>query len=87
MKRVPLTNSSLVCVVDDEDYDLVAGRSWRLHNGYATTNNPRRDEPRLHSVLMHRLLLRAAKSVRVSHLNGDRLDNRRSNLLLIVRAA
>lgn len=60
-------------LVDDVDAALVAGLKWFLHSeGYVTARGS--------GTLMHRLLLDAGKGVIVDHKNGDRLDNRRSNL-------
>jgi hypothetical protein len=74
MREVPLTNSCRVALVDDEDYERVAARKWRLQNGpYASSTN------RPH-VLMHRFILDAPPDRQVDHRNGDKLDNRRSNL-------
>ena len=35
------------------------------------------------TVLLHRLIVGAGMHQRVGHLNGDRLDNRRRNLILL----
>lgn len=79
---VHLENSPVFCLVDEADFDLVRARTWRRARGGAVTGNPGKDEPRLHSVLMHRLITKAPKGVPVKHRNGDLFDNRRENLLV-----
>lgn len=78
MKRVPV--GRLFALVDDGDFDAVAAYKWRpvrpRNVTYALANLPRRDG---HGTLyMHRLILGA--SGHADHINGDGLDNRRSNL-------
>jgi hypothetical protein len=76
-------------VVDDEDYDLLAGYRWSMHpRGYAQTGGGD------HKELMHRMLLgltpnrgggrgSGARSLQADHINGDKLDNRRANLRIV----
>jgi hypothetical protein len=67
--------------VDVEDAQLVADIRWCLTvHGYAfsTVAGTR--------VVMHRYLLNAPKGQQIDHINGDRLDNRRSNLRFVTTA-
>jgi hypothetical protein len=73
--------------IDDEDWPLVAGYRWRV---YEVARRPgrkpggpyaqtwiRRDDGRLTSLLMHKLITGWPMT---DHINHDGLDNRRANL-------
>lgn len=88
MKEIPLSggrlhlSSGAVALVDDEDYDRARGMKWRLFvaNGrrlFAVTGR---------GTLLHRLILSAPSNVKVDHLNGDGLDNRRTNLRTLTQS-
>ena len=88
MKEIPLSTgryrepSGLVTLVDDEDYEQLVERHWRMllvpgNRIYAVTGR---------SELMHRVLTNAPKGMQVDHLNGDGLDNQRANLRLCTRS-
>lgn len=70
---------------DPEDAALLApyGR-WYIHMrgrwGYACTNVGGRKRRR---IAMHRLITGAPPELVVDHINGDTLDNRRSNLRIV----
>lgn len=67
-------NATLSAKIDPLDYSIVTDSQyrWRLHSsGYAVSSKKKE------SVYMHSLIF-GGKS---THLNGDRLDNRRSNLV------
>lgn len=81
MKTIELTQGK-VAIVDDCDYErLVAMGSWYFHLGYAVRKE-RLPNGKGHNVRMHRSILDAQDGIHVDHINGDKLDNRRSNLRL-----
>jgi hypothetical protein len=81
MIRVPLTRG-LFAVIDDADADLVAGRRWQALTIKGETYarcSIRVDEPsrRQRIVYMQSLI---SGFPRTNHVDGDRLNNQRSNL-------
>ena len=75
-RTIPLTRGK-VALVDERDYELVAGKQW-FASPVANTCSARRKP----GGYMHRLILHAPPDMEVDHVNGDGLDNRRSNLRL-----
>lgn len=80
MKKIRLFSGE-VAKVDDRDFLKLSKFKWRLTtNGYAyRIGNP---SDRILTIRMHREILNAPKGVLVDHVNGNRLDNRRSNIRL-----
>lgn len=70
-------------VVDIEDYDNINQYVWCVSND--TTHKKvyaRRVENKKY-ILMHRVILNASEGMVVDHINGDTLDNKRSNLRIV----
>ena len=80
MKEIPLTQGK-IAIVDDEDFDLVMAKKW--HYSLSSANYGR---ARSNNVSMHRFIMQAQKGLEVDHINGDPLDNRRSNLRIVTHA-
>lgn len=61
-------------IIDEEDFEKISHCSWSFEGRYAQAN--------IHSkkTYMHRVIMNAKKGQLVDHINGDKLDNRRSNL-------
>lgn len=65
--------------VDDRDYDHLTQWKWHLHHdGYAIRRI--KSHEKTFTVQMHRQLLGTPHDALADHVNGDRLDNRKSNL-------
>jgi hypothetical protein len=79
MREIQLTRG-MVAMVDDEDYEMLSHWRWYFNSrGYAQAcNGGDRYHRRLTS--MHRVVALPDPTQEVDHINGDKLDNRRSNL-------
>lgn len=85
MKLIPLTQGQHA-VVDDGDFKRLNAHRWYAlawTNGsgkfYAVRSTPRPDGGS-RRLFMHREILDIDADLRVDHINGDSLDNRRQNL-------
>jgi len=74
MKYISLFSKEQV-KVDDEDYEELSKHTWYLVQGYA-----RKYDKDGHGTYMHRELNKTPKGFVTDHINGNKLDNRKSNL-------
>jgi hypothetical protein len=77
-KMIPL-NGGKTALVDDADYEYLSQWKWQ-YNGYAMRLTSRSLPINRTTVLMHRVIMDAPHGMEVDHINGNKLDNRRSNL-------
>ena len=83
MKEIPLTQGK-VTFVDDDIYEWVSLQVWYYgNNGYATRDH-KQNKQRI-SILLHRLIMNAPEDKEVDHIDGNKLNNMRSNLRICTR--
>lgn len=73
--QIRLWNSDLIAIVDDESVALVGVDGWRLSHESDTQTYAKRGKER-----MHRLVIGAQPGQIVDHIDGNGLNNVRSNL-------
>lgn len=85
MKEIPLKYGKIT-LIDDVDFEKVSNFRWYASNHHprsyacSSTYNPE-NQKSIH-FYMHRIIMNAKRGEQVDHINGDGLDNRRSNLRL-----
>lgn len=70
MKIIPIGKLSIE--VDDDDYGWLSQLKWHTTGGYAATGHK--------PAMMHRLILRVPMEVIVDHIDGNPVNNQKSNL-------
>ena len=96
------THGKFIVLYDAEDEDKVAAHTWHVMSNshgafYVTTNVPHPDggwyirangkrERRRDALLLHQLIAGTPKGMETDHINGNRLDNRKSNLRVCTHA-
>jgi len=77
MKKIPLTKGKFA-IVDDEDFVVLSRFKWNLHNwGHA-----KRTDTRVAPLNMENYIIPSKSGHEILHRNGNKLDNRKENLLL-----
>jgi hypothetical protein len=77
-KQIPLTRG-YTTIVDDEDFDELSKYKWHCSSyGYAIRII--RIGLKRKTIWMHRLIVGTPDGMDTDHINGNRLDNRRTNL-------
>lgn len=78
MKEIKLSRG-FFAIVDDEDYEYLSQFKWHT-TGYPGLEYASRCFGNQKVMRMHRELMDCPSHLTVDHINGNRLDNRRSNL-------
>lgn len=78
MKKIPLTNSPLFALVDDEDYNFLMQWKWKIYKGYAYRNT--RKNGKSITIIMSRLINNTPSGIETDHRDRNKLNNQRYNL-------
>lgn len=81
-KIIPLSHGRYV-IVDADAYSHLSKFKWRFHNGYAVRQHYMgiiEGKPIYWNMQMHRIITNCSSKYEVDHINGNRLDNRITNL-------
>ena len=78
MKKIPLTQGKFA-IVDDDDFERLNCHKWHLSSqGYARRFDGGRKKQSC--IYMHRVIINTPNNLLTDHINGNKLDNRKSNL-------
>lgn len=86
MKQLLLQNTGNFALLDDDDYQKAVsfGRWHESDTGYAVKRG--KVHGKYSTIRLHRVITNPPKGLEVDHINGNRLDNRKSNLRIVSHA-
>ncbi|MCB1144852.1 MAG: hypothetical protein KDK54_21575 [Leptospiraceae bacterium] len=93
MKRIKLSRGKFA-TVDNDDYERLMNYKWYINENaektklYAMRSRLKEEEKTFSGtkVYMHRFIMNVKdKAIAIKHKNGNTLDNRKDNLILIKR--
>lgn len=81
LKEIILSNGK-AALVDGGDFEFLNKWKWyERADGYAATSvNIGKSQK-----MMHKMLLEASGKLELDHINGNKIDNRRSNLRVVTK--
>ena len=84
VKAIALTNCDKSAIVDAEDYEFLTQWKWFItHQGYAARNqyiSYINGKQNCDIILMHRVIMKTPKDMQTDHRDGNKLNNRKTNL-------
>jgi len=84
-KQIQL-NNGVITIVDDEDYEYLNQWKWYLLKSHTNYYAIRTQRPENKLLQLHRIVMKAKKGEIIDHINGNKLDNRKSNLRICTQA-
>jgi hypothetical protein len=86
MKYIKLTQDKQT-MVNDEDFEHLSKYKWYFkRQGYAVRNTEYIRGQARGCVWMHREIMNTPPGFETDHINGNKLDNRRSNLRIVTKS-
>lgn len=92
--NLKIKNSNLVAIIDDEDYLKVKDYVWRLtrkkyndgSNYLYVSSHINIAKYKTKTVYLHRIITDCPAGLVVDHIDGNTLDNRKSNLKICTQS-
>ena len=82
MKTIPIRKTSLVALVDDEDFGRVSNHKWYLSSlGYVNAQFP--GKPKRKVTLLHRFVMGAVPGQELDHIDRNKLNCQKYNLRFV----
>ena len=66
-------------MVDDEDFDFLNQIHWQV-DAFKCVGCHTKKDGKKSNILMHRMIMKPPKGVEIDHIDGNRLNNQKSNL-------
>lgn len=79
MKTINLTRGYKT-IIDDVDFEKVSNHKWHVFGTHKYAGRDIVVDGKSKKLLLHRFIMNPKDGMEVDHINGDKLDNRRSNL-------
>ena len=77
--------NGLYTIVDDDQYDYLNQFKWHISNGYAVREHWDNGK-RQNQIWMHRVINSTPYGYFTDHINGNKLDNRKTNLRTVTKS-
>ena len=85
MKEIILYKNKGICLIDDEDYNLLSKFNWTLHHdGYAQISIKINNKWGVK--FMHQLLINTPKGMETDHIDHNKLNNQKFNLRIVTNS-
>jgi hypothetical protein len=85
MKQISTSQNKFV-IVDNEDFEKLSKYTWSLSKGYASYGRWENGKKgKCTSYKMHRIIMNAKKGQEVDHIDGNTLNNQKSNLRIVTK--
>jgi hypothetical protein len=75
-----------VALVDDEDFEWLNQYRWHINDSGYAVRNVSKKIAKNKTVRMHREIMNTPFDLETDHINGNRLDNRKTNLRICTSA-
>lgn len=86
MKEIPLSNSSLLAMVDDADFDLFSRWKWKLSGRGYVSRSKKIGGGRCTTVYLHKEIMGATAGQIVDHRDRNHLNCSRENLRVATKS-
>jgi hypothetical protein len=85
MKEIHMIHG-FTALVDDEDYEELSKHRWYCNDEYAIRRRKNGESGNTRNIKMHIAIMGKVEGLEIDHINGNKLDNQKSNLRHVTRS-